>query len=143
MQPFMLALFAALCWGLAPLFGKLGLRGVHPLNGLGARTLITCFFVLGWILANGSLKHLADISPRSWFFIAIEAFLATFAGDLAYYAAIKWGDISQAGLVLAASPLITLWAGWRFLGESMPPVKVLGASFIVIGIILVGYEATR
>lgn len=144
MRAFYMALFAAVCWGIAPLFGKIGLRGVHPLNGLGARTLVTFFFVWGWILASGGgVKHLGSISLKSWLFLAAEAFFATFAGDLAYYAAIKWGEIGQAGLVLAASPLITLWVGWRFLGESLHPLRIIGAVLIIAGIVLIGYEASH
>lgn len=35
-----LGLAGAFCWGLAPIFGKLGLRDVHPMDGLAARTTV-------------------------------------------------------------------------------------------------------
>lgn len=138
MYPFILALFAAVCWGIAPLFGKVGLRGIYPLNGLAARTLLTVCFVWGWFLASGNVKSITTISLRSWLCLAIEAFLATFAGDLAYYAAIKYGRIGQTALVLAASPVITLWIGYTILGENITSVKLLGAVLIVVGVLLIG-----
>ena len=71
----------------------------------------------------------------------MEAFFATFIGDLAYYAAIKKGAIGQTSLILSTSPLITLWAGWFFLGEVLSPAKLCGAAFIIIGLVLVGFKS--
>lgn len=111
--------------------------------GLGARTLITVIMVEAWVLARGGISQMGAIPGRRWWYLAAEAFFATFIGDLAYYGAIKWGEISMAGLVLAASPLVTLWAGWYFLNEQMSPLKVVGALFIITGVILVGIQASR
>ncbi len=138
MGPFFLALFGAACWGLAPVFGKIGLKGIKTFDGLAARTLITVLLVTGWVIGSDSCKRISTFPARTWFFLAIEAFLATFAGDLAYYAAIKKGDIGQTALVLAGSPLITIWAGCLFLGEKLTPLKTIGAALIIIGIVLVG-----
>ncbi|HBF39409.1 MAG TPA: transporter [Firmicutes bacterium] len=140
MNAFLIALFGAVCWGLAPLFGKVGLRGVNPIDGIVARTAITVLFVGGWAAANGSFSRLSAIPTKRWMYLAIEAFFATFAGDLAYYASIKRGDIGQTSLVLASSPLITMWVGWYFLGESLTFSKIAGAAFIIIGVILVGFK---
>lgn len=141
MNAFLIALFGAFCWGLAPLFGKVGLRGLSSLDGLVARTMITVLFVAGLAIANGFIGRIGSIPLRRWLFLAGEAFLATFAGDLAYYAAIKKGEIGQTALVLAASPLITFWIGWYFLGETITPLKLIGAALIIIGVILVGFHS--
>lgn len=142
MFEFMLALFAAFCWGIAPLFGKVGLKGVGPLDGLAVRTIITVCFIAGWIFASNGFGRIARIPLYSWAFLGIEAFLATFAGDLGYYAAIKYGEIGQTALVLAASPLFTLWAGWYCFGESVSPVNLIGAALLVAGVILIGWDAS-
>ncbi|NLK00492.1 MAG: EamA family transporter [Clostridia bacterium] len=138
MYPFFLALFAAICWGVAPLFGKLGLKGIYPMNGLAARTVITVFFVWGWFLASGNLKSITTISLRAWILLGIEAFFATFVGDLAYYAAIKYGYMGETALILAASPLITLWLGYMILNENISLPKIIGALLIVAGVVLIG-----
>lgn len=143
MQAVFIALFGAICWGIAPMFGKVGLRGVHPLDGLAARTLITVIFVGGWVFASGSIGRITAIPTRRWYFLAAEAFLATFAGDLAYYAAIKKGDIGQSASILATSPLITLWAGWYFLGETMTPLKLIGAALIIVGVVLLSFNSLQ
>jgi transporter family protein len=140
---FLLALYAAVCWGIAPLFGKIGMRGVNPMEALAARTLVTVCFVWGWFIAKGEMGRLTAIPGKRWLFLGIEAFLATFVGDLAYYAAIKFGDIGQASVVLAASPLITLAVGRMFLQEEITGPKIVGAVLIVGGIVLVGLDAVR
>lgn len=141
MYAFFMALFGALCWGMAPAFGKIGLKGINPLDGLAARTVITAILVFGFFfVSGGGLERLSSISARCWFFLALEAFLATFAGDLAYYAAIKSGDIGKTALILSISPLITLWLGWQFMGEYITPLQLVGAILIVTGIIFIGVD---
>ncbi len=139
MLSFIYALFGAICWGIAPAFGKLGLKDVHPLDGLAVRTLLTVILVgifIGiWFISSGGIGRITAVPGKTWCFIGIEAFFATFAGDLAYYAAIKRGDIGQTSLVLAASPLLTFWVGWYFMGETVSALKLTGAMLIVIGLI--------
>lgn len=142
MRAFFFALFGAVCWGIAPAFGKIGLKGVHPMDGLTARTMITVFLVGTWAFFSGSVSRIHTITLKGWIFLAVEAFLATFAGDLAYYAAIKWGHIGEVSLVLSISPLITLFIGCWLMGESLSLMKLLGAVFIVAGLVLVSWNAT-
>jgi transporter family protein len=138
LRAFVFALFAAVCYGIAPLFGKVGLSGITPLSGLAARTIVTVCFVWGWFIASGNIRSIATISHQGWFFLGVEAFLATFAGDLAYYVAIKYGSIGPTALVISASPLITIWIGYMVLGEHLSLNKLLGAILIIAGVVLVG-----
>ena len=140
MSAFWFAILGTICWGIAPLFGKVGLRGVNAIDGLIARTAITVLFVSGLFLSRGSFQHISAIPGRRWLFLALEAFLATFAGDLAYYAALKKGAIGQVGLIMASAPIITVWAGWYFLNEVLSSMQLVGAIFIIIGLVLVGFK---
>lgn len=140
MDAIIFALAGAICWGIAPLFGKVGLRGINPMDGLVARTIITVLLVTGVFIRRGGLAQLTIIPGRRWFYLAIEAFLATFAGDLAYYFALKKGAIGQTALIMASAPLISVWAGWFFLDEVFSPVKLVGAALIIIGVVLVGFH---
>jgi transporter family protein len=133
-----MALFGALCWGIAPLFGKIGLRGIGVSGGLIARTIITFLFVMGLTFHKPGIS-IWTIPAKNWLFLAIEAFLATFAGDLAYYFAIKHGDTGKMSLVLATSPLITIAAGWLFLGERLASLHIIGAALVIIGLVLINF----
>lgn len=134
------AIFGAICWGIAPIFGKLGLGKVDPLLGLCARTLIATCFVLGWLAASRGFHRLQEISPRTLVLIGIEAILATLVGDLAYFAALKWGGAAKTSLVMATSPLITVAVSSLTLGERLNWIQIGGALLIACGLVLVGSQ---
>ncbi|MGR6836906.1 EamA family transporter [Syntrophomonas erecta] len=133
---FLLAIFGMICWGIAPIFAKVGLIGVNPLAGLVIRTLIAAGLVSSWVALSGSFSLVRNIPVNSWILLAIEAILATLVGDLAYYAAIKKGEVSFVSVVMASSPLVTMLCATIFLGEQITATRVVGASFIILGIIL-------
>lgn len=134
---FLLALFGMICWGLAPIFAKLGLSGVNPLAGLVLRTYISAAILTGWVLCNGTLTHVKAIPPQSWLLIGIEGILATLIGDLAYYAALKYGEVSFVTLVMSCSPLVSITTAVLFLGEQLTLTRLIGAFLIVGGIGLI------
>lgn len=133
----LVALFGALCWGIAPIFGKMGLARVDPIAGICLRTLIASGIVAGWLLVSGGLQTMETVSSRAWLFIALEAVLATLVGDLAYYAALKWGGAAQVTLVMSTAPLFTLLIAVVYLQESTTWAQVIGAVLIVCGLFLV------
>ena len=69
MNAFWFAILGAVCWGIAPLFGKVGLRGVNFLDGLVARTAITLLFVSGIFICRGVFTNLVSFpgSPVVFF----------------------------------------------------------------------------
>ncbi|MEW6173109.1 MAG: EamA family transporter [Bacillota bacterium] len=139
----LLALFAMLCWGLAPLFGKLGLFYMHSITALSIRTLIAATFILGWQMVFGEPRYFHAIPLKSLIFIGIEALLATLVGDLAYFMALKRGNINQVTLIMACSPLVTMLSAYAFLGERATGLQIMGAVLIVGGLILVGLQPFR
>ena len=132
-----LALLGMICWGIAPIFAKLGLQNVSPATGLVLRTMIAVVLVSSWMCVSGGISQLKQISFQASILIAVEAILATVLGDLAYFAAIKNGNVSIITLIMAASPLITMICAAMFLGEPITAWKCLGAGYIIMGIILI------
>lgn len=141
MTPVTVALLGMLCWGLAPLFAKAGLRNITPLDGLLARSLVTLTLILTWAFTAGSFRRLGSLSPQEWALLGSEALLATLAGDLAYFAAIKHGSPGVIAVILSASPVITVWGAGLFLGDSFSPVQWWGTLLVVIGVLLVATGA--
>ena len=134
------ALLGMLCWGVAPIFGKLGLRGVDPFVALVGRTLLAGLLIGSAALGSGRLTALRVIPSRAWFLIGLEAILATLVGDLFYYVALKWGSAAQTTLVLSAAPLVTLWVGWTYLDETLTVPRLIGAALIIGGVALISLE---
>ncbi len=134
---FLLALFGMVCWGIAPIFAKIGLKNVDPLAGLMLRTIFASSIVCVWLIGSGSFSKVSSIPANSWILIAVEALLATLIGDLAYYYAIKKGDVSLVTIIMSSSPLITILCAVLFLGEKLTLIRAIGACFVMLGIILV------
>jgi transporter family protein len=134
---YFLAIFGMVCWGIAPIFAKIGLNNANPMAALVLRTLMAAGMVTAWIAVSGSLGQVKQIPFNSWILLGIEAILATLIGDLAYYAAIKRGEVSVVTVIMASSPLVTMICAIIFLGEQITTFRIIGAAFIILGIILI------
>jgi len=132
-----LALVGMVCWGIAPIFAKLGLSNISPVAGLTIRTLFAGGIVLSWTLIGGSVSSIKAVPLSIWMIIAIEALLATLIGDLAYFSAIKKGDVSMVTIIMSSSPLITLIVAAIFLGEKITLIRYVGSALIILGIIII------
>lgn len=134
---FWLAVFAMVCWGIAPIFAKLGLANVNPLAALVVRTLVAAGLVTSyWIGSSGGMEPIRAIPFKAWVLIGIEAVLATIVGDLAYYFAVKYGEVSVVSIIMSSSPLVTVACAAFFLGESITFWKLIGAGYVLLGIIM-------
>lgn len=136
-----MSVLGMLCWGVAPVFGKLGLGRLDPMTGLSLRTMIAAGVVGGWMILSGQLQRLQPISKETWILIGLESLFATLLGDLAYFAALKWGNTAEVSLIMAASPLITMCIALAFLGEEVTWPKLVGSALIVGGLLLIGLPA--
>ena len=137
---FLYAILGMFCWGLAPLFGKLGLYKVNPATALSLRTLIAATVVIFWLIGSRGFSQVLQVPPLFWILIAIEAILATLLGDLAYFAALKKGNINDVSMIMACSPLITMLFSYLFLGEMIKNLQLIGAFFITVGLVFVGMD---
>ncbi|HBV99384.1 MAG: transporter [Peptococcaceae bacterium BICA1-7] len=137
---FLYAVLGMLCWGLAPLFGKLGLYKVNPATALSVRTLMAATLVMFWLIGSRGFGQVFQIPPLFWVLIGIEAILATLLGDLAYFAALKRGNINDVTLIMACSPLVTMLLSYFFLGEMIKNFQLLGAFFITLGLVIISME---
>ncbi|NLJ85621.1 MAG: EamA family transporter [Firmicutes bacterium] len=133
----LISLSGAVCWGLAPIFGKLGLSSVEPMDGLAARTMITLAFLLSWLVLTNGFARVWAIPSKDWLNLGMEAFFATLAGDLAYYAALKWGGAGVSAVVFAVSPVITIGLSNLVFQEAFTLLQIVGVIMVGFGILLV------
>lgn len=134
---FLLAMIGMICWGVTPIFVKIGLKDINPIVGLSIRTMFTAGFITSWMIIDGSIAHIKNVTFNTVALLAIEAILATFIGDLAYFAAIKRGSVSMVTVIMSSSPLVTMICAVLFLGEQITLMRMVGASMIIAGIILI------
>ncbi|MGI6669617.1 MAG: EamA family transporter [Acetivibrionales bacterium] len=133
----LISLFGMICWGVAPVFAKAALKNIDPAAGLVLRTIFAASVVSGWVIISGSFSKINSIPAGTWWLIGTEALLATLVGDLAYYAALKKGDVSLVTIIMSSSPLITILCSAAFFGEQITAGRLAGAILVVIGIILI------
>lgn len=127
---------AMLLWGVAPIFGKLGLTQLEPLAALTIRSAIVTLLLLIFMLWSGNWSALGAATPRAILFIALEGLCAALFGQLAYYYALKYGEVGRVSPLVSAFPLVALAVAIVFLGEKITWGKMVGAFLIVSGIML-------
>ncbi len=136
MNYYLYALLTAFLFGLAPIFGKLGLEGVNPAVALGLRSFVISGIMLGWLILNKNINPVTDVGLSSWIFIALEGICAALLGQLFYYYALKSGDASTVVPLIASFPLFTFIIATLFLGDKVTWIKIGGIVFIVLGVAL-------
>ena len=136
MNYYIFALITAFLFGIAPIFGKLGLEGINPAIALGIRSLIITSIMLVWLIFNNDIGSLATVELKSWVLIALEGVCAALLGQLFYYYALKSGEASIVVPLIATFPLITFIIAIIFLGDKFSFIKVGGIIFVVLGVVL-------
>lgn len=136
---YLLASIAMVFWGVAPIFGKMGLGSIHPLAALTIRSLVVSGILLITVTVFKQWGNIADVTAKGAIYIALEGICAALLGQLAYYYALKSGEVGRISPIVAAFPLVALFLGIIFLGETVTFYKVAAAFLIVAGIILLKY----
>ena len=131
------AIIGMICWGISPLFAKSGLKGIDPIVGLSIRSFFTAAAIMLWMFLSGGITELRGIPGKTLLLLVAEAILATIIGDLAYFAALKFGSPSVVMIIMACSPVVTILCSVFFMHEHLTYKTLLGAGLTIIGLILV------
>jgi transporter family protein len=136
-KPYILALLAALCWGVAPIFEKWSLLRASPLTVLTVRSLVVSATLIVVCLLTGQLQDIRRVDAPLFQLIAIGGILGSLAGLYIYFWALKQDLASTIVPVAGSYPLIAVVLGILFLGEPLSFQRLLGASLVVVGVFLV------
>ncbi|RJP28025.1 MAG: hypothetical protein C4533_06005 [Candidatus Omnitrophota bacterium] len=133
MNAFLWAILAAAIWGCVPLLEKLGLLRTDPLVGLFYRCIGV---VIGLLSLLFFLKpaQIKSVDIRSKIFLILAGILASFVAQIAFYNALKKGDVSKVVPISGSYPFISFLLGILLLNESFTPVKFIGVTLVVMGI---------
>jgi len=136
MESWIFVVLATIFWGLAPIFGKLGLESMGALTGVSLRSWVISLILLLVGVGTGSLGDIAHLSTRSIVLIFAEGIFAGLLGHFSYFLALKAGEVSRIAPLVMTYPVITFLTGVLFLGESWNYTKIGGVALIVVGAIL-------
>lgn len=133
---FLYAFVAVLCLGLAPLVGKAALYNINPVSALMLRTLIAAVLVAVWMVGTKTYTEFMDLSLTSWCMIGTEALLAAVLGDLAYFYALKRGDVYEISVVMSCAPLVTIILGSLLFSQPLAFKQLIGAVVVTVGLLI-------
>jgi len=138
-SPYALAIISMFLWGMAPIFGKLGLAKTNPYIAFAIRCFVIAAIMLIVILVRGDFREFAKVDLKSFAFISLEGIFATLIGHFAYYYALKLGETSKVVPITSAFPLITVIISIIFLSEKLTIYKGSGIILIIAGVLLLRF----
>jgi bacterial/archaeal transporter family protein len=129
------AVLSAFFAALVAIFGKIGVTGVDSNLAVAFRTAIIVFFAWGIVLVQGNASDLLKMSRHTFVFLFLSA-IATGLSWLFYYKALQLGEASRVAPIDKLSVALAVTMAFVFLGEKPHLGNVLGASLIVIGVLV-------
>lgn len=139
MNEYIFAGIAMMFWGIAPVLGKIGLTDLQPLAALTIRSMIVSILLIIVVTFRGQWGFISGATTKDIAFIGLEGICAALLGQIAYYYALKFGDVSRVSPIVSAFPLVALVLGIVFLGEKVTISKIIAGLLIVSGIVLMKY----
>lgn len=137
--PYVLAIVTLFFWGIAPIFGKIGLVKINPYLALAIRSFIISIILLIIILIRGDIKEIINVDFRSAVFIGLEGIFASLIGHFTYYYALRLGPTSKIVPIASAFPIVTVIAAVFLLSEKITFLKGAGIILILAGIYLLKF----
>jgi transporter family protein len=132
------ALLAAVLWGIAPVFEKLGLIHISPLAGLVIRTVSATVILILIMLFTNVHTEILRADARTIGFLVLSGMVAGLLGMWSYFSAMKYWEASRVVPIVGAYPLFAFLFSLLLLGEQLTLQKGIGVILIVGGVILLG-----
>jgi transporter family protein len=132
------ALLAAVLWGIAPVFEKLGLIHISPLAGLAIRTVSATVILILIMLFTNVHTEILQADARTVGFLIMSGIVAGLLGMWSYFSAMKYWEASRVVPIVGAYPLFAFLFSLLLLGEQLTLQKGIGVILIVGGVILLG-----
>ena len=122
--------------GFTSVIAKQGLTGISGELGLTIRTLFVCIFILGFAMFSVSGQEFSSITQKNLFWLGLSGITTTLSW-IYYYKALKLGDVSTIALIDKGSAVVAIFLAWLILKETITLRMILGASCIVLGLIVI------
>jgi len=132
-----LVLLSAINWAVFSVLSRNALNRYSPIFLLFYVMLFGCLFSSVHFLFNRGWIHLAQLSPSAWAAVAFLGAGCSFLAYLFWYDGLQIVGTTQSGVFLYIQPLVSLVAAAVLLNEPITLPKLLGGSFILLGVWLV------
>lgn len=128
----LLALGAAVAWGVWALFVRLAERTLLPETVVLVSYVTASLLVLGYVLVTPAGSP-ASVEGLGW---AVAAGLATAVGSLLYYTALARADVGVVSTVTGLYFVVAAVLGVVVLREEVTAAKLAGIGFAVLAVVL-------
>ncbi|MBO2532588.1 transporter family protein [Planifilum fulgidum] len=135
------ALLAALSFGIAPLFEKLGLARTDPTIALFIRAFVTMVFTLGFLVASGNIAAFAKTDFRSVIYVILGGVFGVLFAQYFYFRALENGEVGRVMPIVGSFPVVAFLFSVLVFGEAVTLSKVAGIILVVVGVILLGNQS--
>ncbi len=129
-----LALIAAVLWGIAPILDRYALQDVPTYPAIVVRAFGGFIAIL---LISLALKNFEINASKALILLLISGAISGAFAMILYFEALKSIGASKAVAITAVYPMITALLSVVFLSEELSAKVALGIVLIIIGIILV------
>ena len=128
---FLSAVFAAL----TALLAKLGVADINPNLATAIRTTVILVITWSLALATGNRADWNALTGRAWIFLVASGVM-TGLSWLCYFRALKLGEVAKVAPVDKLSVAMAIILAMIFLGERLKVQEAVGATLIVLGVIV-------
>jgi transporter family protein len=134
------SLLSAVFAGATAVLAKIGVTGVDSNLATAIRTTVILVFAWAIALLTAKPSALADLSRRTWLFLALSG-IATGLSWLCYFRALQLGPASRVAPIDKLSVGFVLVFAALFLNEPLNLKSGFGAALIVAGAIVLAWKS--
>lgn len=130
---------ASLAWAFGSLYSKHGSLPSSPFLGVAMQSLTggIALWIAGFFAGEFRAFHLSAISLRSWLALGYLIVFGSGLGFTAYIYLLKNTAAARVGTYALVNPVVALFLGWLFVGESITFRTGLAAAVILTAVLLV------
>lgn len=145
MQGILFLSLAQIMVGMNIVVSKLLLTSIPVLVLLEMRFLLAALVLLVLhgitsFSSKNTLKPLAALRKKDWFFIYAQALSAGFLFNSLMLTGLNYTDANVAGIITSALPAIIALLSWFILHEKISAQKALCVIFATIGLLIIAYD---
>lgn len=132
-------LLGSLCWGAGSVFSKHVQLPRSPLFGVALQSLVggSMLLVCGVISGEGAALDIHKISMRSLGALVYLIIFGSLLGMTAYTFLLRVAPPARVGTYAYVNPVVAIFLGWVFAGESITLRTVLAGAVILTAVVLV------
>jgi transporter family protein len=130
------ALLSALFAALTTIFAKAGLKNINADLATAVRTVFIVIISWAFVFMRGKAHEISLFTKSNWVFLTLSG-IATAFSWLFYYRALQQGNTSAVNAIDKGSLLFVIILSFLFLKEPISPKLLVGACFILTGMIII------